>query len=179
MAKYQILETSILSAFKTENLKTEENNPIRLEELVDFFNIYWTNYQDKWTVKYWQVYESTHNENLDSSKNNDNNNNNNDNESNIGEIKLGKNDSCNYSLSNSHLASGNNYFKNNSEENENKDNLHFKENLRTNSTNVQTKTLINLQDIDDELDKINEISLIKEKNVKPEKRRNCLDCSIF
>ncbi len=73
MAEYQILETNILSAFKTENLKAQENNPTRLEELVDFFNVYWTNYQDKWTAKYWQVYESTHNCNLDSSKLNPNN----------------------------------------------------------------------------------------------------------
>lgn len=179
MAKYQILETNILSAFKVENLKAEENNPIILEELVDFFNVYWKNYQDKWTQKYWQIYESTHNicdnSDFESEKNNEN-------ESKNQEGKLNQNEYVNESISNSHLpTTHNNYFKNNnySDENENKNVMNSKDNFRSNSTNVQTKTLINLQDIDDELDKINEISLIKEKIIKPEKRRNCLECNIF
>ena len=170
MSQYQILETNILSAFKNENQKTEEINQIRIEELVDFFNVYWKNYQDKWTQKYWQVYELTHNNSLEINSNN---------ESNIEERKANKNYFCEESLSNSHLPTGNNEFKYASEENENKNYLNSKDNFRANSTNVQTKTFINLQNIDDELDKINEISLIKEKSSKTEKRRICLDCCIF
>ena len=170
MSQYQILETNILSAFKNENQKTEEINQIRIEELVDFFNFYWKNYQDKWTEKYWQVYELMHNNSLEINSNN---------ESNIEERKANKNHFCEESLSNSHLPTSNNEFKNASEENENKNYLNSKDNFRANSTNVQTKTFINLQNIDDELDKINEISLIKEKSSKTEKRRICLDCCIF
>ncbi len=201
MARYQILETNILSAFKFENLNTEENNPIRIDELVDFFNLYWKNYQDKWTQKYWEVYESMHNYNSKKYTESDekkyniaNANNANNIESKIDEGKLIRNnDSYNDSISNSHLptattatGNNNNYFKNiysgnnnNCDENVNKNDMNCKDNFRCNSTNLQTKTLINLQDIDDELDKINELSLIQEKAVKPEKRRYCLDCNIF
>lgn len=173
MTKYQILETNILSAFKTQNFQEEEKDENRIEELVDNFNIYWKNYQDKWNQKYWEVYESTHNKIVESIKNN---------ESYIEEMKLNKNNDIfiNDSISNSNLQTGYNENKNSNDENEIKNKcLNSKKNYRANSTNIQTKTLINLQDIDDELDKINEISMIKDKNVKPEKRRNCLECNIF
>jgi len=170
MSEYQLLESNILSIFKDENLKLDEENSRRMEQLVDFFNKYWKTYQDKWTPKYWQTYESLHEKN------------NNPNKDEISNIFDDKNEDriefCNESILADNLNKNNNNFCVNNIEEKANNNLNSKENLKFNSTNHQTKTFINLQDIDEELEKINDVSLIKEKK-QQEKRRNCFECLMF
>ena len=170
MTEYQILENDIISIFKNENPKSDENNPIRTEQLLEIFNIYWKTYQDKWTDKYWEIYESLHQRNTESER------------SDVSNIIEVKNEEDKIIFSNDSILADN-LNKNNNNNilnkfDENGINFNSKDNMKFNSTNLQTKTMINLQDIDDELDKINEISVIKEKK-QQEKRRNCFDCNVF
>ncbi len=162
MSYYQKLENSILSKFKIDNLKLNEEDSKFMEQLVDFFNKYWKVYQDKWTPKYWEIYESLHEKDIDSKKDD------------IWIYFNDQQDDKKITCNNSNLDN-NTYCKIfNVEE---KVNVNYI-NAKANSTNNQTKTFINLQDIDDELEKINDVSLIKDTN-EPEKRRNCFDCLIF
>jgi len=184
----------ILSEFKNdENIPIDDKDQTKMDELIDQFNVYWKNYQDKWTPNYWQVYEALHEKNnyseneisdiypdkieeenkfifcndslLDDNLNMKvNYNNNNKNNSNI--------NSNNYDLHN------NPFIINSSSNNNNNNIFNSKDNLKFNSTNHQTKTLINLQEIDDELENIKDVSMIMEKKQK-EKRRNCFDCTVF
>ncbi len=126
--------------------------------MITIFNTYWQNYQDKWSDKYWRVYESLHKNKA---------------ESDINEIS-----NIFFEGNNMLLNDDSIFVKNPDNKIENGNNVYSKDNLKSNSTNIQTKTLINLHDIDEELDKIHEISIIKEKKLN-EKRRNCFDCSIF
>jgi len=141
-----------------------------MDELVDIFNVYWKNYQDKWSQKYWQIYESLHEKNQEKLD--------------ISENYFGQNEEKVVFDHDSIIANNINrdyIHKNNFNSNENGNifyNINSKENLKLNSTNVQTKTLIHLQDIDDELEKINDESFKKEKK-QQEKRRNCFDCVLF
>jgi len=172
MSEYQILEDAILSEFKNENLQIDEENPNKIEELVAQFNIYWKNYQDKWTQSYWQVYETLHE-----------NNNNDCDQNEISNIYANKDQDkiifCNdSSLSDDSNKDFNKNFNNKDENNLIINNIYSKDNQIFNSTNHQTNTLINLQEIDAELERINDVSVIKEKK-QEEKRRNCFDCTIF
>lgn len=185
MSEYQALENTILSEFKNENLPIDLENPNKIEDLVDQFNIYWKNYQDKWTPNYWEIYESLHN--------------NEKNENEISDIYTDKDEEdkiifCNDSIIadniNLNLKENNNnniYLCNDNNNkdfspfmiiNNNNNNFNSKDNQKFNSTNHQTKTLINLQEIDDELEKINDVSMIKEKK-QQDKKRNCFDCIVF
>lgn len=174
MSEYQNLENEILSEFKNENLQAEEENLNKIEELVDEFNIYWKNYQDKWNQDYWQIYESLLGSKL-----------NNINENEISDIYSDKDHEniifCNDSILLDDLDED---FKDDLNVNKDKSRKFFnndansKDNQKFNSTDLQTKTLINLHEIDAELDKINDVSMIKDIK-EHEKRRNCFDCLVF
>ena len=162
MSEYLILENAILSEFKNENLEADAENPNKIEELVDQFNIYWKNYQDKWTPAYWEIYESLHDKL-----------NNNSYENQISDIYADKDEEDKIIFCNDSVLADDLNFKDNMNDKD-KDNLndfivncnknfYSRDNQKFNSTNHQTKTLINLQEIDDELAKVNDVSVIKEK----------------
>jgi len=174
MSEYQTLENAILLEFKNKNLQTDPYILDRVEELVDKFNIYWKNYQDTWTQNYWEIYESLHEKMNNSCNINE-----------ISDIYADKDNQDKIIFFNDSTLADNFNLEDNLKH-RNDDNLiincnknfYSRQNQRVNSTNIQTKTLINLHEIDEELAKINDVSVIKEKK-QAEKRRNCFDCLVF
>lgn len=174
MTEYQILENAILSEFKNENMQTDPENQSRIEELVDQFNIYWKNYQDKWNPSYWEIYESLHEKFNNTSYENE-----------ISDIYADKDEEDKIIFCNDSILADNLELKDNVNNKDNDNfiinnnkNFYSRDNQKFNSTNHQTKTLINLQEIDDELAKVNDVSVIREKK-QSEKRRDCFDCIVF
>jgi hypothetical protein len=165
ICEYIDLEDKILNLMEKLSQANTENNPDLMEGITFTFNKYWGDYQDEWSDEYWDVYNmfrhvndkelfSQLNKKTFTSKSN-----NSFFEENIEKVKDGKNgEKFNHSP-----------------------NKGIKQRTKSASTNedsfCQNMSLINLNKIDEEMEKVDEVSIIKEK--QKEKRRNCFDCSIF
>lgn len=160
MSEYHQLENDIILLFKS-NITEDENEVEKMKNLVEIFDKYWKIYQDSWSDHYWKIYEYAHKQSFMGSNDQDNFNNKNT------EI-------CNNEIELNNSASSKNKNAKNINDGEKNNNIR---NNNTN-TNIQTRTLTNLHEIDEELDNINELSIIKEKK-NTEKNRSCFDCKIF
>lgn len=176
MTEYASLEDKILIYFKDENLSRLQIDNKRMNELFDIFNPYWEKYQDRWNDKYWEVYYYLNDsENVVSKTNFEPSN---------ALANLHTNKAKAKFFNDSFLE---NEFSENVNENKNDENdfviknkFEERDNIKSNSTEYQTKTFTQLDIIDDDLKKYDDVSIIKEKKPQqPEKRRNCFECNIF
>ena len=152
MKDYHSIEDKII--YFLNDFKYDEKNK-KLSDLVEIFNIYWKQYQDKWLTNYWDIYNSTDQSNNNREK-----------------FEISNILETLHTEDNTYMETN---FNKNSETNENI--LLTRENTKFSLSSHQSKILINLDEIDEELENIKDVSIFKDK--KPEKNRNCLDCTIF
>lgn len=159
MRYYIELEDKIISLMEYLS-QLQGINQEKMETLTNVFNKYWGEYQDSWSDKYWNIY-NTHRQIKDNEGN--------------GKRLIPDNDTGNVN--------------NNLEEDLNLDDIsnnpfntlkaavQSKTKTGSSSTHDESMTMSYLCKIDEEMKEVQEISITKDK--KEEKRRSCLDCVIF
>lgn len=172
MSEYINLEDKIISLIETlsEDKETLENAEIsnQITELTSVFNKYWSEYQDTWSDEYWEVYnifrqiDNKHTTLIKNKQLNLNNTENTENDLSFINYEEEKMQDC---------KNGEKVFLSPTKKNKTK----------TSSVDRSTfNTSINLNKIDEELDKVEDDLLDANENINLiEKRRGCLECLIF
>jgi hypothetical protein len=195
MRNYQRLEAEIISMFR--NITADENNR-EIIKLLSLFQKYWKSYQDNWEGKYWEIYNLVYVEvNKRNQKNkrilrvnvkeeqfidpknkiiemNDSILISQDEFKSGLEKEILSKKSEQFYIDNKFIFDENSFFSNKS--NQKEENKYLSKIKNDNVTKDQTKSIVNLDDIDKELDGVLEKSIIDNKN---ERKNNCLDCNIL
>lgn len=156
MSEYIDLEDKILNLMQKLSQCPIENNQT-MEELTNTFNKYWSDYQDTWSDDYWEVYNMFRH--IDDK-----------------ELFFQMNKKA---FNNSSQEENLEKMEETAEKKIKSPVVKVKDKAKTGSTHDEScnMTLVNLNKIDEEMEKVGNSSIFKEK--KEEKRRTCLDCAIF